>query len=227
MQRLGTFLADHIQVGLPHIGADELDLRRELLTDDGEETLKGFDGTFLADPEQAGEPLVDLVDQGQVLMAFGVLDFIHPDGADRLQSAMLQTPADDILDGVADLVPRSVERFGGFLPGELTGPAGEKQHIGSGQLVLAIAPGNLLDDHATVPALDAPHAVQQENQKAPQRNELEAPLGKMIVTRCRLVAPRTDRRRTRPRPDVDFDALLVGCEAGVLVDEPAMAMAVI
>src|SRR5664280_2825182 len=64
MQRLGTFLANHIQVGLPHIRADELDLRSELLSDDGEETLEGFDGAFLADPEQAGDPLVDLVDQG-------------------------------------------------------------------------------------------------------------------------------------------------------------------
>src|SRR6516164_6861010 len=46
----------------------------------------------------------------------------------------------------------------------------------------------------------------QEHQKTPQRNELEASLGKMIVTRCRLVTPRTDCRRARPRPDVDFDA---------------------
>src|ERR1039457_3935507 len=227
MQRLGTFLTDHLQVGLPHIRTDELDLRSELLSDDGEETLEGFDGAFLADPEQAGEPLVDLVDQSQVFVAFGVLDFVYTDGADRLQGAMLQAPADHILDGVADLVPGSMERFGGFLPGELTRPAGQKQHIGSGQLVLTIAPGNRLDDHATVPALDAPHAVQQEYQKAPQRDDLEAPLGKMIVTRCRLVAPRTDCRRARPRPDVHFDALLVGCEAGVLVDEPAMTMAVI
>jgi len=76
-----------------------------------------------------------------------------------------------------------------FLPGELARPAGQKQHTGSGQRVLAIAPGNLLDHHATIPALDPTHAVQQENQKAPQRNELKAPLGKMIVTRCRSVAP--------------------------------------
>jgi hypothetical protein len=72
-----------------------------------------------------------------------------------------------------------VERLGGFLPGELPRPAGQKQHIGSGQLVLTIAPGNLLDHHATIPAVDASHAVQQENQKAPQRNELETPLGKI------------------------------------------------
>jgi len=56
----------------------------EFFSDDGEETLKGFQGAFLADPEQGGNPLIDLVDQGQVFMAFGMLDFIHPDGADRL-----------------------------------------------------------------------------------------------------------------------------------------------
>src|SRR5215469_14675812 len=205
MQRLGTFLADHIQVGLPHVGADELDLGRGLFSDDGEETLKGFQGAFLADPEQAGDPLIDLVDQGQVFMAFGILDFIYPDGADRLQGTMLQAPADHILDGVTHLVPRRVERFGGLLPGELTRPAGQKQHVGSGQLMLAIAPGNLLNEYATIAALYAPHTVQQEHQKAPQRNEFEASLGKMIVTRCRLVAPRTDCRRARSRPDVDFD----------------------
>jgi len=109
MQRLGTFLADHVQVGLPHVGADELDLGRELFSDDIEETLKGFKRAFLADPKQAGDPLIDLVDQGQVFMAFGILDFIHPDGADRLQGAMLQAPADHILDGITHLVPRRVE----------------------------------------------------------------------------------------------------------------------
>jgi hypothetical protein len=93
--------------------------------------------------------------------------------------------------------------------------------------VLTIAPGNLLDHHATIPAVDASHAVQQENQKAPQRNELETPLGKMIVTRCQLVAPRADRRRALPRSDAHFDAFLVGAEAGVLVDESPMAMAVV
>ena len=49
-----------------HVGADELNLRRQLLSDDGEKTLEGFLGAFLADPEQAGEPVVDLVDQSQV-----------------------------------------------------------------------------------------------------------------------------------------------------------------
>ena len=100
--------------------------------------------------------------------------------------------------------------------------------MGFGGLVLAIAPGDLLDDYiAATTAVDAPHAIQAENQKAPERNELKAPLGKMIVTRCRLVAPRAARRRTLPRPAVHFDALLVGGEPGMLVDESPMAMAVV
>jgi hypothetical protein len=176
---------------------------------------------------KTGEPLVDLIDQRQVFVAFGVLDFIHTNGTDLLQRAMFQAPADHILYGVAHLVPGSVERLGGFLPGELPRPARQKQHIGSGQLVLTIAPGNLLDHHSTIPAVDAPHAVQQENQKAPQRNELEAALGKMIVTRCRLMAPRADRRRALPRSHCHFDAFVVGAETGVLVDESPMAMTVV
>jgi len=63
--------------------------------------------------------------------------------------------------------------------------------------VLAIAPGNVLDHHATIPAIDAAHAVQPENQKAPQRNELEAALGEMIVTWCRTKARVLVRRRIR------------------------------
>ena len=35
VQRPGTFLTDHVQVRLPHVRADKLDLGRELLSDDG------------------------------------------------------------------------------------------------------------------------------------------------------------------------------------------------
>jgi hypothetical protein len=144
-----------------------------------------------------------------------------------LQRAMLQTPADHILDGIAHQIPGSVERLGGFLPGEFAGPASQKQHIGSGQLVLGIAPGNLLHHDAAVSAMDASHTVEKENQNSPERDELEAPLGELIVPGCGLVAPRADRRRTLPRSDLDFDAWLVGAAASVLVDQSPMAMAVV
>src|SRR5260370_341616 len=58
-----------------------------------------------------------------------------------------------------------MERLGSFLPGELARPAGQKQHIGSGQRVLAIAPGNLLDHHTTISPVDPSPAVcgQEQN----------------------------------------------------------------
>ena len=93
--------------------------------------------------------------------------------------------------------------------------------------MLAIAPGNLLDHDATISAINTSHAVEQENQKAPQGNELEATLGEMIVPRRRSVAPGTDGRRSLPRSDVYCNAFLVGCEAGVLVDKSSMMMAVV
>jgi hypothetical protein len=93
--------------------------------------------------------------------------------------------------------------------------------------VLAIAPGNLLDQDATIPAINAAHAVEQKNQKTPQGDELEAALGEMIVPRRRAMAPGTDGRRSLSRSDVHFDAFVVGSKASVLVDKSAMMMAVI
>src|SRR2546426_10902489 len=161
-------------------------------------------------------------------MAFGVLDFIDADGPDGSQRAMLQAPSDHVFNRVTDLVPGSTKGFGCFLPRQLAGPAGQKQHVGFGQLVLAVAPRNFLDHHdAATAAVDAPHAVQQEDHKPPEGNELKAPLGKMIVAGRRLVAPRAYRRRALPRSDIHFDTFLVGAEPGVLVDESPMMMAVV
>jgi hypothetical protein len=47
----------------------------------------------------------------------------------------------------------------------------------------------------------------------------------MIVTRGRLMAPGADRHRSSARPDVHFDAFLVGAEAGLLVDESPLTPA--
>ena len=71
------------------VGADELDFRGEFFPEHGEESLEGFYGSFFADPEQASGVGVDLIDQGEVLVALGKLDLVDPDGRDRGQGAML------------------------------------------------------------------------------------------------------------------------------------------
>ena len=51
------------------------------------------------------------VDQRQVLVTLGVLDFVDADCVDLAQCAMLQPPSDNTFDGIKDLVPRGTERL--------------------------------------------------------------------------------------------------------------------
>ena len=118
-----------------------------------------------------------------------------------------------------------MECFGRFLPREPTRPAGQKQHIGVGQGTLAIAPGHFLDDDSlTTAAIDATHGIKQKNQKASKGNELETALGELIVPGGRLMAARTNRRRTFARTHGNLNALVIGTEAGLLVNETGKAM---
>ena len=72
---------------------------------------------------------------------------------------------------------------------------------------------------STAAAIDAPHRVKQKNQKAPERNELETALGELIVSGGGLMAARANRRRTLARAHGDLNALVIGTEAGLLVNE--------
>jgi hypothetical protein len=120
-----------------------------------------------------------------------------------------------------------VERLGGFLPGKVACPARQEEHIGFGQGAFSVAPRNLFDDHGgATTAIDAPHGVQQEDKKPPERNELEAAFGKLVIAGRRLMAARANRRRTLARSHGDFDAL-VGTEMGVLIDKTPETVAAV
>src|ERR1700686_4317900 len=118
-----------------------------------------------------------------------------------------------------------MECGGRLLPRKAARPAGQKQHIRAGQGTLAIAPGHFLDhDRLTTAAIDATHGVKQKNQKAPKGNELETALGELIVSGGRLMAARTNRRRTFARTHRNLNTLMIGAESGMLVDKPRKAV---
>src|SRR6202451_425276 len=99
-------------------------------------------------------------------------------------------------------------------------PAGEEQHVGPGQSALSVAPRNLLDHHPlTAAAIDTSHGVQQKNQKAPERNELESALGEFVISGAGLVALRTNRLRALPGTHRDLDTLVIGTETCLLINE--------
>jgi hypothetical protein len=68
------------------------DLGDDLLAHRGEKSLEGLDGPLLTHPEQAGNAEIDLIDQRQVFVAFGILDFIDAEGVDPAEFAVLQAP---------------------------------------------------------------------------------------------------------------------------------------
>jgi len=78
---------------------------KPLIAYDSEESLKGFDGSFLSNPKQARDAEIDPVNQRQVLVAFGVLDLVNADGVDLAQSAILQSEDDDVFHGIKNLIP--------------------------------------------------------------------------------------------------------------------------
>ena len=217
-----------LQIGLPHVRADEHDFGNDLLAHGGKESLKGFDGSFLADPEQAGDANIDLVYQRQILAAFGVLDFIDANGVDLAERAVLQSPGDDMFDRIENLVPASAKALRGFFPRKPSRATGQEKHIVLAQRAFAVAPRDFLDRyHAAAAAIDPPHGVQQEDEESPLRNELVAPFSELVVSGRRQMAARADCRRTSARSHDHFDAPLVGAETGVLIDKPSeMAAAV-
>lgn len=86
---------------------------------------------------------------------------------------------------------------------------------------------NLLDDdRIAAAAIDAPHRVQKD-QKAPERNKLETPCGELIVPGRGLVAMRTNRFGALARAHSNLNALVIGAEAGILINEALEMMAAV
>ena len=133
-----------------------------------------------------------------------------------------------MFDGIEDLFPGGAKCFRRFFPGKAARPTSQEEHIGFGQRTFAVAPRNFFDDDgAATTAIDAPHGVEQKDEKSPQGDELKAPFGKLIVAGRRLMAARADRRRALARPHGDFDALVVRTEPGAMIDKSPKAMAAV
>jgi len=109
---------------------------------------------------------------------------IDANGVDGSKFAMFQSKGDDVFHRVENFFPWSAEGFGCFLPWQSPRPAGQKQHVGSGQRALAVAPRHFLnDDRLTPTAIDASHGIKQKDQKAPEGDELVAAYVRSLLMR--------------------------------------------
>ncbi len=177
----GEPLADDVEVGFPDIGADEGDLVEEacrlfhagrfllalvLLLQFGKATIQGLLRPLLAQPQQPATVGVDLVHQGQKVMAFTILDFIHAEGGDLVEATMSDPIFHDILDRMVYLVPAGAEGAGHLRPRQLLRPLRQEAPVYIGKVMLARTPGDLLDDHTGAAVARNPaHPIQQKDRE--------------------------------------------------------------
>src|SRR5438093_8156460 len=126
---------------------------------------------------------------------------------------------------MADLLPGGVKGFRRLFPGELARPVRQELHVHLGQLMLAARPRHFLNDNAAGPAIHPPHRIEQEHQKAPQRDEFELPLREMVIAGGQLTAAGAKGCRALSGSDPDFDRGPVRTvESGPLVDKSPKMM---
>ena len=161
-----------------------------LLLQFGKAVVQGLLRPLLAHPQQPAAVRVDLVQQGQIMMALTKLNFIHAEGGDLVEAAMGEPIVHDVLDGMVDLVPAGPEGARHLRPRQLFGPPRQETPVDVGQVVLARAPGDLLDDHPAAAFAGNPaHPIHQKDRESPQRNKLEPPCsGGRVIGRGQLTA---------------------------------------
>ena len=126
------------------------------------------------DANQTARAVVDLVDEGHVVVAFGVGDFVDADGGDEVEAAVGETVLDDPLNAAKDAVPFGVKHPGAVFPTEQAGPLGEEDAKVVGEAVFAAGPGHGFGDDAfAVAAIDAAHGVVEAHGDVPEGDVVE------------------------------------------------------
>ena len=117
--------------------------------------------------------LVDLVDNGLVVMAPVPLNFIDADGLDVIEVAVLQSPGNSVFHSFVDMLPTNTESGGNLFPRHATRPKGKEPFVLGGQGTLAFCPRNTLDLDAAGRAFHPSHVVNEIHHDSPQWNKLE------------------------------------------------------
>lgn len=81
---LARLLGNHLEVGSPHVTADELNGGSAFPSEPAEEAHQGLDLPLLSNSQEPFAVGIDLVGQGQVLVAPLPLDLVDADGLDAL-----------------------------------------------------------------------------------------------------------------------------------------------
>ena len=203
IQGLRGFLRDDLQIRMPHVAANEPELGGTFFSEHAEEPEKGLDLSFGPAPEKPPEPGIELIDHGEVLVSFENGDLVNSDLCHALERAVRKTIVDDHLDGSEDASPAGLEDGRNLVPGQASGPSGQKDLVGMRHLFFPVHPGNpfYLD---SVPGTVDPAREEAENHSvAPQGEILRLPGASTgVVDRSFPAAHRTSGTTPLPGEDV-------------------------
>ena len=205
MDSVGGFFGDHLEIGLPHVAADERKSGATLCSEPAKEAQEGFDLAVFAHPEQAFAVFVNLVDHGQVLVAALPLNLVDADGADTLQVQTRSSPGQRHRYGAKNRIPRRVERSRDLGPAQALGPRGKEPRIRIGDSPFACDPRQRFDTNPTDGTGHAAQGIEEKDRNAPHGNKLEAASGQAVVAWPRTLATGALWAPVGPVPDLDIE----------------------
>jgi len=179
------------QIRFPHITDNKTKPGRVFLAELPEKLYKRLLGPILSNPQQPLGRAFNLINHGQVLVAFPSGKFINADSRYIVQAAVLKAPLYSHLHRTKDIVPGGLKGFGHFFPGQPPSPSGQKPLVGRNQMTFALRPGHPLNLYPTGGTGNASHGIKKEHRDAPHRDKLKPALGQNIVARSGLFANRT------------------------------------
>src|ERR1700676_264981 len=204
VQRVGRVLGDDVQIGLPHVRADELDERTTFFAKPDEELTQTLLLPILDHKQQPLHILVDLIHQRQKLALLPV-DLIHAEGRNTSAIDPFAPPVHRHLDRAKYALPAGLEAPGYRLPAQQFGPTGEEPGKALRNWALAQSPRQILHVNATPRTLQPPRRVHEPGRHPPQRHKLKAPLYQFVVARRREQALRTLAELALMRAKTDLD----------------------
>ena len=149
--------------------------------------------------------VVELVDEREVLVALLPRQFIDADRVDAIEAAMLEAPANGVLDAAEDGVPARAKPPCALHPREHARPARDEPHERVGRVRLARRPRHQLDHDAAAEAVDPTHRVHQRHGQAPERHEREVAGVEHVVAWPLLEADRAESSRPLARLNLNMN----------------------
>jgi hypothetical protein len=127
VESIGQKVRGTVEIGLPHVRAQEADAGTELLTENLKEVVDGGLGAIIADPKQSLAMRIDLINQSPELVFLANMNLIDTQSGDPGEIAVLDAKGDDPFDGTIDIGPGGPKTGGNFRPGKQARPLGQKE----------------------------------------------------------------------------------------------------